>query len=152
MIERYTLKEMGSLWTDEAKYRAWLDVEIEAARAMAKFKIIPATAARAIAKKADFDVKRINEIEAETNHDVIACDLNDAPAGVPIDQQQDGRRELPAATGVIDLKAFLGALVQIGYDGPIRAEPFNQQLNAMDNQAALEATAAAMKKAFALVE
>jgi adenylosuccinate lyase len=72
MIERYTLKEMGALWTDEAKYRAWLDVEVEAAKAMAKYKIIPVTAARAIAKKANFDVKRINEIEAETNHDVIA--------------------------------------------------------------------------------
>jgi sugar phosphate isomerase/epimerase len=87
-----------------------------------------------------------------TNHDVIACDLNDAPAGVPIDEQQDGRRELPAATGVIDLKAFLGALVRIGYDGPIRAEPFNQELNALEDEAALKATAAAMKKAFALVQ
>jgi sugar phosphate isomerase/epimerase len=86
------------------------------------------------------------------NEEVIACDLNDAPAGIPVDQQIDSRRELPCATGVIPLKTFLGALVQIGYDGPIRAEPFNQQLGAMSNDEAMAATAAAMKKAFALVE
>ena len=86
------------------------------------------------------------------NRNVVACDLNDAPAGVPIDQQSDGRRELPCATGVIDLKTFLAALVEIGYDGPIRAEPFNQALRAMPKEQALAATAAAMKKAFALVE
>lgn len=72
MIDRYTLPEMGALWTDQAKYQAWLKVEVEAAKAMAKFKVIPVTAARAIAKKAKFDVTRINEIEAEINHDVIA--------------------------------------------------------------------------------
>lgn len=87
-----------------------------------------------------------------TNQDVVACDLNDAPAGIPVDQQMDGSRELPCATGVIDLKAFLGALVKIGYDGPIRAEPFNKALSAMPAEEAVAATAAAMKKAFALVE
>ena len=86
------------------------------------------------------------------NSDIIACDLNDAPMGLEIDEQIDNQRELPSATGVIDLKTFLGALVQIGYDGPIRAEPFNAPLNAMENDAACEATAAAMKKAFSLVE
>lgn len=85
------------------------------------------------------------------NEDVIACDLNDAPKGLPIDEQIDNRRELPAATGIIDLKTFLGALVEIGYDGPIRAEPFNAKLNAMDNDAACEATSRAMHKAFDLV-
>ncbi|MFH2048169.1 MAG: adenylosuccinate lyase [bacterium] len=72
MIERYTLPEMGALWTDEAKYGSWLEVEVEAARAMAKLKIIPLKAFKVIEKKAKFDVKRINEIEAEVNHDVIA--------------------------------------------------------------------------------
>ena len=72
--------------------------------------------------------------------------------GLEIDEQIDNQRELPSATGVIDLKTFLGALVQIGYDGPIRAEPFNAPLNAMENDAACEATAAAMKKAVSLVE
>ena len=72
MIERYTLPEMGALWSDENKYRTWLEVEIEAARAMAQAKMIPVKAFKAIEKKADFSVARINEIEAETNHDVIA--------------------------------------------------------------------------------
>ncbi len=87
-----------------------------------------------------------------TNKDVVACDLNDAPAGVPLDQQIDSRRELPAATGVIDLKVFLGALVEIGYDGPVRAEPFNKRLNDMNDEDAIAATSAAIRKAFALVE
>jgi sugar phosphate isomerase/epimerase len=84
--------------------------------------------------------------------DVVACDLNDAPAGIPVDQQRDSARELPAATGVIDLRGFLSALLQIGYDGPVRAEPFNRKLNALDNEAAVKATAAALKQAFALIE
>ncbi len=87
-----------------------------------------------------------------SNRDVVACDLNDAPAGIPLDQQLDSQRELPAASGVIDLKAFLSALVAMGYDGPVRAEPFNQELNAMDDEAALQATATAMRKAFALID
>jgi len=86
-----------------------------------------------------------------SNSDVVACDLNDAPAGIPIDEQMDLSRELPAATGVIDLAVFLGALIKIGYDGPVRAEPFNKKLNAMDNEPAVAATAAAMKKALRLV-
>ncbi|HON06675.1 MAG TPA: sugar phosphate isomerase/epimerase, partial [Verrucomicrobiota bacterium] len=60
----------------------------------------------------------------------------------------DNKRELPAATGVIDLKGFLMALAKIGYDGPVRAEPFNQTLNNMDNEQACASTIAAMKKAF----
>jgi sugar phosphate isomerase/epimerase len=86
------------------------------------------------------------------NEQVVACDLNDAPAGVAVDEQIDNQRELPAATGVIDLKSFLAALVQIGYDGPVRAEPFNRELNALENEQAVEETAAAMKKAFALIQ
>ena len=87
-----------------------------------------------------------------TNSDVVACDLNDAPAGIAVDEQMDLRRELPGATGVIDLATFLGALVKIGYDGPIRAEPFNQPLRDMPADQAVAATAAAMRKSFALVE
>ena len=86
-----------------------------------------------------------------TNHDVVSCDLNDAPAGLKMIEQQDGSRELPLATGVIPLQDLLSALVEIGYDGPVRPEPFNKALNAMDDEAASEAAAVAMKKAFALV-
>jgi len=72
MIKRYTLKEMGHLWSDENKYRVWLEIEVEAARAMAEKGIIPKKAFRTIAKKANFDINRINKIEQEVNHDVIA--------------------------------------------------------------------------------
>jgi sugar phosphate isomerase/epimerase len=92
-----------------------------------------------------------HELRTLTNKDVVACDLNDAPAGLEIDQQIDNRRELPSATGVIDMKSFLGVLVEIGYDGPIRSEPFNAKLNAMEDDEACAATAAAMKRAFALI-
>jgi len=94
----------------------------------------------------------VDDLVKLTNDQVVACDLNDAPAGIPRDEQLDSKRELPCATGVIDLKGFLGALVTIGYDGPIRAEPFNQALRDMPDEEAVAATAAAMKKAFALVD
>lgn len=76
---------------------------------------------------------------------------HDSPGDtLPLDSL-DSRRELPAATGVIDLKAFLGSLLKIGYDGPISAEPFSRELREMSTEDALAATAAAMKKAFALI-
>ena len=71
------------------------------------------------------------DLRGLANRDVVACDLNDAPRSVPVDQQRDGVRELPCATGVIDLRAFLKALAAIGYDGPVRAEPFNATLRTM---------------------
>lgn len=86
------------------------------------------------------------------NQDVIAVDLNDAPEGIPLDEQMDLVRRLPAATGVIDVKAFLNALVEIGYDGPVRAEPFDAELRKLPADEAVSATAKAMKKAFALIE
>lgn len=85
------------------------------------------------------------------NEDIVAVDLNDARAGYTADEQIDGKRELPSATGVIDLKAFITALIEIGYDGPVRAEPFNQPLRDMNDNDALEATYKAMKKSFDLV-
>ena len=59
---------------------------------------------------------------------------------------------MPCATGVIDVKTYLGALVKIGYDGPVAAEPFYKPLGTMPRDAALRATADAMRKAVALVE
>ncbi len=72
MIERYTLPEMGRIWSDENKYRKWLEVEIYACEAMSELGIIPPKAVENIREKADFTVKRVNEIEEITNHDVIA--------------------------------------------------------------------------------
>ncbi|MBU4002667.1 MAG: adenylosuccinate lyase [Proteobacteria bacterium] len=72
MIKRYTRKEMAAIWTDENKYRTWLQVEVLACEAMAKIGKIPQEALKTIQAKADFSVERIDEIEAETKHDVIA--------------------------------------------------------------------------------
>jgi sugar phosphate isomerase/epimerase len=82
-----------------------------------------------------------------TNSDIIACDLNDAPTEIPADELIDSSRELPAATGVIDTAPFLKALVALGYDGPVRAEPFNQPLRDLDDEPAAMATATAIRKA-----
>ena len=93
----------------------------------------------------------VPDLLALKGSEVIAVDLNDAPAAVPKDQQSDGRRELPCATGVIDLGAFLKALNEIGYDGPVRAEPFNQAVNKMPKEEACAVAAASLKKAFASI-
>ena len=93
----------------------------------------------------------VADLLALKGSDVIAVDLNDAPAGAPKDQMPDGRRELPCATGVIDVGAFLKALNEIGYDGPVRAEPFNQVVNKLPKEEACAMTANSLKKAFALI-
>jgi adenylosuccinate lyase len=72
MIARYTRPAMGRIWSDENKYRCWLTVEIAASQALAKFGLVPQSAADAIRDKGAFTVDRINEIEAEVKHDVIA--------------------------------------------------------------------------------
>jgi adenylosuccinate lyase len=72
MIARYTLPEMGAIWTEEAKMQAWLDVEIAAVQAWHHLGKVPAEALAEIESKAAFDVVRVAEIEDTTNHDVIA--------------------------------------------------------------------------------
>ena len=72
MIDRYTLPEMGRLWSDTARYQSWLDVEIAATEANVELGRVPAEALVQIKQKARFEVDRILEIEAEVRHDVIA--------------------------------------------------------------------------------
>lgn len=72
MIERYTLPEMGRLWSEEAKFQSWLDVEIAACQANAELGRVPVEAMAQIRERARFEVPRILEIEAEVRHDVIA--------------------------------------------------------------------------------
>jgi len=72
MIPRYTRPEMGRIWEEQNRYRQWLRVELAVVDAMAQLGQIPAAAAQEIAQKADFDADRIDEIERETKHDVIA--------------------------------------------------------------------------------
>jgi len=72
LIERYTLPEMGGIWTEQAKFQSWLDVEIAACEAQAQLGRVPAAALAEIKSKASFSPERILEIEAEVRHDVIA--------------------------------------------------------------------------------
>lgn len=68
------------------------------------------------------DIRKLRAI------DIVYVHVNDAPAGIPVEAQQDQVRRLPGATGVIDLIGFLTTLHEIGYDGPVTPEPFDQQL------------------------
>jgi len=72
MIERYSRKELKDIWSEENKYKIWLEVEIAAAEAMEKFKIIPKGVSSIVKKKGKIKVKRIHNIEAKVKHDVIA--------------------------------------------------------------------------------
>jgi len=72
MIPRYTLPEMGSIWTEEKKFKIWLDIELLVCEAWAKLGKIPPREVDKIKKRAKFNIKRIKEIEEEVKHDVIA--------------------------------------------------------------------------------
>ena len=72
MIERYSRKEIKNIWNDKNKYSIWLDIEIAAAEAMEKLKIIPKGVSKKVKSKAKIDVKRILKIEEKVKHDVIA--------------------------------------------------------------------------------
>ncbi|GAB3043182.1 adenylosuccinate lyase [Virgibacillus ainsalahensis] len=72
MIERYTREEMGAIWTEENKYKAWLEVEILACEAWSELGVIPKKDVENLRANASFDMNRIYEIEQETRHDVVA--------------------------------------------------------------------------------
>ncbi len=72
MIPRYTRPAMGRIWTDESKFRAWLEVETVASEILAEDGLVPVEAAKAIRERGDFDIERIQQVEAEVKHDVIA--------------------------------------------------------------------------------
>ncbi len=72
MVERYAREQMSSKWTMEAKYQAWLDVELAVVKAWNKLGLIPNDDAKKIVENATFSVQRIDEIEAVTKHDLIA--------------------------------------------------------------------------------
>jgi sugar phosphate isomerase/epimerase len=91
----------------------------------------------------------MSDIEKLDEADVVYVHVNDAPAGIPIDEQIDNRRDLPGATGVIDIAGFLGALKKIGYSGPVVAEPFKDELKSLaDDEARLDVVAKSMHKVF----
>ena len=72
MILRYTRPDMGRIWSEENRFRTWLTVEVAATETLAQAGLVPRSAARAIRERADFNLARIQEIEAEVRHDVIA--------------------------------------------------------------------------------
>src|SRR5438067_3031669 len=76
MIPRYTLPEMGALWSEATKFQKWLDVEVAVCEVHAEMGVIPREALEEIRTRAAFTVERINEIEKTTDHDVIAFTTN----------------------------------------------------------------------------
>ncbi len=72
MIPRYSRPEMAAIWEPEARFRIWLDIEILACEAQADLGVIPREAAREVRKRGAFEIERIDELEKETRHDVIA--------------------------------------------------------------------------------
>jgi adenylosuccinate lyase len=72
LIPRYTRAPMGAVWSEDSKFRAWLEVETVTSEVLAEDGLVPAEAARAIRQRGGFDLERIHAIEAEVKHDVIA--------------------------------------------------------------------------------
>ncbi len=92
----------------------------------------------------------LDELRKLTNREVVTVHVNDAPAGVPVDEQLDNVRALPGETGVIDIAGFLQALQIIGYDGPVTAEPFSERLRALSPADAVRETGRAMRQIWQL--
>ena len=72
MIPRYSRPEMTAIWSEQSKFQIWFEIEAHACDAMAERGMIPKDAAKAVWERGGFDIDRINEIERETKHDVIA--------------------------------------------------------------------------------
>jgi sugar phosphate isomerase/epimerase len=86
------------------------------------------------------------DLRGLTPEQVVVVHINDAPAGVDVDEQVDHVRTLPGETGVIDIAAFLGTLKEIGYDGPVMVEPFSEAVRRLPAEEGCAATAAALLK------
>jgi sugar phosphate isomerase/epimerase len=95
------------------------------------------------------------DLDRLTNEDIVVVHVNDAPAGIPWDEQIDTVRTLPMETGVIDLAGFMRALQRRGYDGPVMPEPFSQRVSDMaatDPLAAAREAARSMEELWRTVE
>ncbi len=90
----------------------------------------------------------VDDLKFLNKDDIIMCQLNDAVKGRSRDEQIDLERELPGKTGLIDTAPFLNFLEEIGYEGTISAEPFNKDLNSMNNEKAAKVTFDSIKKSF----
>lgn len=91
----------------------------------------------------------LDDLQGLRAQQIVHVHINDAPEGIPIDEQIDNRRALPGETGVIDIAGFLRALQTIGYDGPITAEPFKKELYELpDDDARLATIRGSIEKVF----
>jgi sugar phosphate isomerase/epimerase len=89
----------------------------------------------------------LDDLDRLGNRDVVNVHVNDAPPGIPRDEQIDSQRMLPMESGVLDLVGFMGKLTAMAYNGPVTVEPFSQRLNdlaAADPPAAIAETARAL--------
>ena len=90
----------------------------------------------------------MDALESLDADDVIDVHVNDAPEGVALDEYVDTERAMPGETRVIDIESFLGHLDSVGYDGPVMAEPFSNDLEAMDDADAVRKTAESLEVVF----
>ncbi len=88
----------------------------------------------------------LDEVRQLSNRDIVAVHVNDAPAGVALDDQLDNVRALPGETEVIDITAFLQTLQALGYDGPVTPEPFSARLNQLTPAEAVAEAGRAMSQ------
>ena len=86
------------------------------------------------------------ELAALSNASVVLVHVNDAPAGVPLDEQRDLVRRMPGETGVIPIAPFMQALASMGYDGPVIVEPFSDWVRGLAPAEAVQATAASLDR------
>lgn len=90
-----------------------------------------------------------DDLRGLTREQLVHVHVDDAPAGVPLDQLIDNRRKLPCTTGVIDIAGFMQALADAGYDGPVTAEPFDPETSALPAEQAAAITARTTRQAIA---
>lgn len=88
----------------------------------------------------------VADVRTLSNEQIVTVHVNDAPEGVPVDEQLDQVRALPGETGVLDLAGFLQALHDIGYDGPVTAEPFSQRLRSLPAEQAVRETRESLRQ------
>ncbi|MCS7252560.1 MAG: sugar phosphate isomerase/epimerase family protein [Armatimonadota bacterium] len=93
----------------------------------------------------------LEDIRKLSQEQVVYVHVNDAPAGIPVDEQLDNVRCLPGETGVIDLVGFLRALKDIGYDGPVTPEPFSKSLSELPDEEAALVTARALNRIWEMI-
>jgi sugar phosphate isomerase/epimerase len=93
----------------------------------------------------------LEQIRGLKGGQIVYVHINDAPQGIPIDEQRDNVRRLPGETGVIDIVGFLRALMEIRYDGPVTPEPFDERLRSLPIREAVKKSGEAVNKVWSLL-